>query len=241
MATQMCTGSPTFNEAVSSHAFSEWPDHLPGYICKTPPMGYYSAPRFAQCCSGPVYNITSSTTADDPAYPVTCATLCQVDPAFDGTNDANPYGWSDYFMCLTDGGDEASNWEVVCATNSPAGTVAASSFTSTPTGDWMTRSYATDEWGRLVDATDDGSVKTSSSSSSSPAGSSTTATLPSSSTALPTGTQSRTQSPSVSSQSASSTPSATTSITTPNLAVVYKAPPKGIVASILILYLARIF
>ncbi|KAL2830497.1 hypothetical protein BDW59DRAFT_158410 [Aspergillus cavernicola] len=50
------------------------------------------------------HHITSPTTHDDPTYPVTCATLSQVDPAFGEDNEANSLGWSDFFMCLSDGG-----------------------------------------------------------------------------------------------------------------------------------------
>ncbi|EMR65039.1 hypothetical protein UCREL1_7992 [Eutypa lata UCREL1] len=118
-----CTGNPTFDLS-STSAFSEWPTKIPGLICKTPPTGSLSAARFAQCCSGEVYNVTSPTTPDDAAYPVSCATFCQIAPDFDARNDRYPYGWSDHFMCLTDGGEEASDWEVVCDTVTVKGTPA---------------------------------------------------------------------------------------------------------------------
>ncbi|OOQ87414.1 hypothetical protein PEBR_17384 [Penicillium brasilianum] len=146
MAANHCTGSPTFNE-VSSGAFSEWPENLPGLVCKTPPFGINSAPRFAQCCSGPVYNITSPTSPDSLAYPVTCATLCQIDPALGTFNDKYPYHWSDHFMCLTNGGTEPSEWEVVCDTITVRGEAAPTSFSHTPTGSWMTKSYDLDSMG----------------------------------------------------------------------------------------------
>ncbi|KAH8690761.1 hypothetical protein BGW36DRAFT_389280 [Talaromyces proteolyticus] len=146
MSAHKCVGNPTFNE-VYAGAFSEWPEKLPGVICKTPPIGTNSAPRFAQCCSGPVYNITSPTVPDDLAYPVTCATLCQISPALNADNDKNPYGWSDHFMCLTDGGIDASNWEVVCDTITVSGQSAPTSFISTPTGSWATQSDALDSLG----------------------------------------------------------------------------------------------
>ncbi|KAL2845504.1 hypothetical protein BJY01DRAFT_214169 [Aspergillus pseudoustus] len=145
-----CTGSITFNE-VSSGAITEWPSNLPGYICKTPPVGPNSDPRLPHCCSGPVYNITTPTTPDDPAYPMTCATLCQVDPALDEKNEDNPYGWSDFFMCLIDGGRLTSDTETVCGwVDAENGEPAPSSFASTPTWPAWT-SY----WTSVVYSTDD--------------------------------------------------------------------------------------
>lgn len=136
-----CTGNPTFDLS-STSAFSEWPTKIPGLICKTPPTGSLSAARFAQCCSGEVYNVTSPTTPDDAAYPMSCAAFCQIAPDFDARNDRYPYGWSDHFMCLTDGGEEASDWEVVCDTVTVKGTPAPDTYASTPTGPWVTRSYS---------------------------------------------------------------------------------------------------
>ncbi|KAL3461923.1 hypothetical protein BJX64DRAFT_259971 [Aspergillus heterothallicus] len=145
-----CTGAITFNE-VSSNAVSEWPSNLAGYICKTPPTGPNSSPRLPHCCSGPVYNITSPTTPDDPGYPMTCATICQVDPALDKLNDNNPYGWSDFFMCLIDGGRLTSDQsEVVCGEVDVEGETAPTHFSSTPTWDawssyWTSVVYTTDD------------------------------------------------------------------------------------------------
>lgn len=135
-----CAGNPTFDLSSSSAAFSEWPSRIPGLVCKTPPMGSFSAPRFAQCCSGPVYNVTSPTGPDDDAYPVSCATFCQVAPELNVANhDSNPYGFSDHYMCLTDGGTLSDDgWEVVCDTLSVAGVAPPTSYASTPTGTWMT-------------------------------------------------------------------------------------------------------
>ncbi|KAJ5215210.1 uncharacterized protein N7498_001617 [Penicillium cinerascens] len=146
MTANQCTNNPSFNE-VSAGAFSEWPENLPGLVCKTPPSGIYSAPRFAQCCSGPVYNITSPTSPGNPAYPVTCAMLCQIDPVLDKANDKYPYYWSDHFMCLTNGGTEPSNWDVVCDNLTAKGEAAPTSFSHTPMGSWMTKSYALDSLG----------------------------------------------------------------------------------------------
>ncbi|KAI0017372.1 hypothetical protein F4780DRAFT_755618 [Xylariomycetidae sp. FL0641] len=143
-----CTGSPTFN-TLQGGAFAEWPANLPGIICKTPPVGAYRAERFARCCSGPVYNVTAPTAPDDAAYPVSCAALCQVAPEFDAPNDANPYGWSDSFMCLTDGGRDTAAGEIVCGTVSVPGVPMPSSFASTPDGAWATPTWwTTDSWGR---------------------------------------------------------------------------------------------
>ncbi|OJJ02326.1 hypothetical protein ASPVEDRAFT_41819 [Aspergillus versicolor CBS 583.65] len=159
MASNHCSGHVTFNE-IYHGATSEWPENLPGYICKTPPVGPESAPRLAQCCSGPVYNITSPTSPDDPAYPVTCATLCQVDPAFDAKNESNPFGWSDFFMCLTDGG-KPDGGGVNCDTVTVKGEPAPTSFSSTPSGSWLQdwtsywtyESYSDDLFGHWMEAT----------------------------------------------------------------------------------------
>ncbi|KAL2837136.1 hypothetical protein BJX68DRAFT_25370 [Aspergillus pseudodeflectus] len=145
-----CTGGVTFNQ-IYSNAITEWPSNLPGYICKTPPVGPNSDSRLAHCCSGPVYNITAPTTPDDPAYPVTCATLCQIDPALDAKDEDNPYGWSNLFMCLTDGGRLASDKETVCDwVQAENGESAPSTFDSTPTWPAWT-SY----WTSIVYSTDD--------------------------------------------------------------------------------------
>ena len=130
-----CQGDPSF-DLRSSNSFTEWPSHLSGYVCKTPPIGIYNAPNFSKCCSGTAYDITRPTNPDDPAYPMTCAIVCQVDPAFDANNPQNPYGFSDYFMCLMEGyssSEEAG--DVVCADLDGI----QPSFRSTPTGPWMTR------------------------------------------------------------------------------------------------------
>ncbi|TPX18274.1 uncharacterized protein E0L32_002783 [Thyridium curvatum] len=135
-----CQGDVTFNE-IYRNAFSEWPRHIPGYICKTPPVGRGSAPRFAQCCSGPLYNITHITGPSDPAFPVSCAAFCQVDPKMDETNSRYPFGWSEHFMCLTNGGEEPSEWEVVCGSVSVSGMPFPTSYESTIKGPWQTKSY----------------------------------------------------------------------------------------------------
>src|SRR5687768_8112881 len=138
-----CVGSPTFNQ-IYKGAITEWPDKIPGWICKAPPFGYYSAPRFENCCSGKVYNITTPSTPDDEWYPMSCALFCQVDEAHLTRNDKYPYGWDEHFMCLTNGG-EPYHGEVICASNSPVKAPAPSTWPSTWTGAWQTKSYALDE------------------------------------------------------------------------------------------------
>lgn len=116
-----CVGSPTFEvSSKNPNRFVEWPANIGGYICKTPPFGQGNAPRFAQCCSGTVFNITSPTDKIDPAYPMSCALFCQVDPKLTELTDD---GSSPHMDCLTDGGKESSNWELVCATNPVASEV----------------------------------------------------------------------------------------------------------------------
>ncbi|KAI3318608.1 hypothetical protein HD806DRAFT_305896 [Xylariaceae sp. AK1471] len=194
----ICAGNPTFNLAEGPSADSTWPSGISGYICKTPPFGIFNAPRFSECCSGKVYNITGSASPDDPAYPVSCATFCQIDPAFDERNPENPYSFSDYFMCLTNGGKLPSNWEVICATNSIDGIPAPTSFASTPTGAWMSATSdaeftTTSESSLEITSTDTSSFP---SSTSGPAASSTdvstttqmSSSSPTGSAALPTTT-----------------------------------------------------
>src|SRR4051812_4580936 len=94
-----CTGSPTFQASSNNpNRFTEWPAKIPGFICKTPPFGRGNAPRFAQCCSGTVFNITSPTNELDQAYPVSCALFCQVDPKLvqPGADGVSPHQ-----ACLT--------------------------------------------------------------------------------------------------------------------------------------------
>lgn len=147
-----CAGDVTFN-TLSSNAFSEWPESIAGIICKTPPVGRNSAPHFAQCCSGTVYNITSPTSLNDKAYPVSCATFCQISPEMNADNPNNPYGFSDHFMCLTDGTREPSSWEVVCATVTLSGVAWPTSFPNTPVLSWTTRSWTTDIYSRISEVT----------------------------------------------------------------------------------------
>lgn len=137
-----CRGSPSSNLVNSGPTFSEWPDNIPGLICKTAPFGYYHAPRLAECCSGKVYNITEPTSPGDEAYPMSCALFCQVDPKLDESDDRYPYGFSEHFMCLSNGTEEYVGGEVICATVSAEnGAVAPTSYPHTWTGDWQTRTY----------------------------------------------------------------------------------------------------
>ncbi|KAK1706245.1 hypothetical protein BDP67DRAFT_182105 [Colletotrichum lupini] len=147
-----CAGDVTFN-TLSSNAFPEWPESIAGIICKTPPVGRNSAPHFAECCSGTVYNITSPTSPNDQVYPVSCATFCQVSPEMNADNPNNPYGFSNHFMCLTDGAREPSSWEVVCATVTPPGVAWPTSFPNTPVLSWKTRSWTTDIYSRINEVT----------------------------------------------------------------------------------------
>ncbi|KAL4911021.1 hypothetical protein BDW74DRAFT_172475 [Aspergillus multicolor] len=137
MSEQKCSGHVTF-DLNYSNAYTEWPENLPGLICKTPPVGPESAPRFAQCCSGTVYNITEPTTPDHSAYPVSCALLCQVDPNLDVIKGDTPYGWDDHFMCLTDGGQDNSGGDVTCDTFTVEGKPMPTEYASTPSGSWVT-------------------------------------------------------------------------------------------------------
>jgi len=129
----VCAGSPTFEAGSKNpNRFLEWPVNIPGYICKTPPFGRGNAPRFSQCCSGPVFNVTSPSSRGDVEYPMSCAVFCQVDPRLGEPDEGNPDDgglMSRHMMCLTDGGKAPGDWEVVCATNTVAGSV------SLPTSD----------------------------------------------------------------------------------------------------------
>ncbi|KAK1633325.1 hypothetical protein BDP81DRAFT_434680 [Colletotrichum phormii] len=156
-----CVGDVTFN-TLSSNAFSEWPESIAGIICKTPPVGRNSAPRFAECCSGTVYNITSPTSPSDMAYPVSCATFCQISPQMNVDNPQNPYGFSDHFMCLTDGTREPSSGEVVCATVTLPGVAWPTVFPNTPVLSSKTRSWTTDIYSRISEVTSLGDSQTAS-------------------------------------------------------------------------------
>ncbi|UQC75017.1 uncharacterized protein CLUP02_01670 [Colletotrichum lupini] len=205
-----CAGDVTFN-TLSSNAFSEWPESIAGIICKTPPVGRNSAPHFAECCSGTVYNITSPTSSNDQVYPVSCATLCQISPEMNADNPDNPYGFSNHFMCLTDGTREPSSWEVVCATVTPPGVAWPTSFPNTPVLSWKTRSWTTDIYSRISEVT---SVVESPATSP-------TATV---TTDITTSSSSQEASISMSDSSAASTPITTASSTHTSAAV---ATPTG--------------
>lgn len=70
--------------------------------------GLNRPPNLATCCTGPVFNTT--TTPDHPNV-LYCAAYDEYDA--EATYD-NPYGYSDFFLCLTDDGTESSGWGVVC-------------------------------------------------------------------------------------------------------------------------------
>lgn len=83
MVTKACTRSTA----------PQLPTNLPYYACAVNP---YLAPNtFATCCSGPIIN---TTTLSDLADHASCAAYCPVTD--DAPNPANPYGYSDFFMCL---------------------------------------------------------------------------------------------------------------------------------------------
>ncbi|KAL4865300.1 hypothetical protein BDV12DRAFT_174824 [Aspergillus spectabilis] len=113
------------------------PNNLPGYVCITQPVGTHGVDRFRECCWGEVYNITEPTTPDHPAYPVSCGLVCQVHPSWEGPNYNNPIGYSDLFMCWTDGGrlDGVELGDSWCWMNSLADEPAPTSFPSTPVWD----------------------------------------------------------------------------------------------------------
>lgn len=141
------TMSWTIPDPIPAGSSPEWPANMSGFICKTPPTGPASAPRFAQCCSGTVYNITSPTSPGDPGYPVSAATLCQVDPALAQNDPKYPFEWSEHFMCLTNGGKEPSYWSVTCANVTMPSNPAPTSFIHSPTGWWITKSWDHDRMG----------------------------------------------------------------------------------------------
>ncbi|RBQ87020.1 hypothetical protein VDGD_05049 [Verticillium dahliae] len=149
-----CTGSPSYNLVNPSNTWNEWPENISGFVCKSPPIGYYSSTNFAKCCSGEVYNITEPVAQDHPFYPMSCAIVCLVDPELDASNDKYPYSFSEHFMCLNDfpEGEDTSGYrhdgEVVCATVTAAGVPAPTTFASTPTGAWQTKSYSDYGYGR---------------------------------------------------------------------------------------------
>ncbi|KAF3355681.1 hypothetical protein VdG1_03973 [Verticillium dahliae VDG1] len=126
-----CTGSPSYNLVNPSNTWNEWPENISGF-----------------CCSGEVYNITEPVAQDHPFYPMSCAIVCLVDPELDASNDKYPYSFSEHFMCLNDfpEGEDTSGYrhdgEVVCATVTAAGVPAPTTFASTPTGAWQTKSYS---------------------------------------------------------------------------------------------------
>ncbi|KAK3377491.1 hypothetical protein B0H63DRAFT_477290 [Podospora didyma] len=145
MPTPTCIGSPTFNTVRNTgYEFSEWPKNLKGLVCKTPPFGRESNPRFAQCCSGTLYNITGPTDPTHPAYPMSCAQVCLISPANGADNDRYPYHFSEHFMCLSDGGtadDRGDGGFVACATLGLPDSW-PTSYPNTPSGSWQTRQYS---------------------------------------------------------------------------------------------------
>jgi len=139
-----CTGSPSNNLVNNPNYGYQWPNgsDISGYVCTTPPIGIYSAPRFAQCCTGPVHNITAPTEPGDESYPASCVAWCYVDWHQDITGNAspsNPYGFSENFLCNfpmdADGNPIGRSGSIICAfINDPEGQ--ASSETTYPTATW---------------------------------------------------------------------------------------------------------
>lgn len=124
-------------------ATNPWPANLPGMICKSAPLGVHASHRLSQCCSGKVYNITTPTTPDSLAYPIYCGLVCQINPSMLEPNDANPFGYSDMWKCLIDAGYDLGGGQVQCSENKIKG-VPMPKFTSKPTGDWVSKSWAPD-------------------------------------------------------------------------------------------------
>jgi hypothetical protein len=127
---------------------SEWPDDIPGLICKTAPFGYYAHARFAECYSGKVYNNISPTSPGDEAYPVSCGLFCQIDPKLDVRNGRYPLGWSEHFMCLINGvidgpSDPLTQGEVFCDTVSSAKNGEEAPTEYLDDEDWQIKSYTT--------------------------------------------------------------------------------------------------
>ncbi|KAI0396326.1 hypothetical protein F5Y17DRAFT_419524 [Xylariaceae sp. FL0594] len=135
----ICAGNPTLWQGGGpdgSVPAAKWPHYIAGYLCQTPPFGIFSAPGFAACCPGRVYNVTAPSSADEEeTYPLSCAALCVVDPGTISSSSSalllsllepppsaekkkrSPV--DDFHRCIGDQGDGAgSSWELVCALNS---------------------------------------------------------------------------------------------------------------------------
>lgn len=82
-ANATCTGNPSFqsqNRPDVNYVGSQIPGGLHGYICRTPPFGTFSCPRFHECCgSQPFQNITSYDAAS-PFAPASCVSWCAFYP-----------------------------------------------------------------------------------------------------------------------------------------------------------------
>ncbi|KAK0716172.1 hypothetical protein B0H67DRAFT_610758 [Lasiosphaeris hirsuta] len=123
-----CANNPSIQpDSRSPNVFPhEWPALITGFLCKTPPVGIHAHPRFAQCCDGPVYNVTSPTVEGEVGFPVACAVFCQVDPA--------RFARLEYADCMFgDEGDSKAVWEVECAENGVATTGGGAGTTGTAT------------------------------------------------------------------------------------------------------------
>ena len=125
------------------------PVDMPGWVCKTPPFGKYSAQRLSKCCSGTFYNITEPVDIDHPAWPVSCGAICRVDQAFDQPNPDYPYEYGEFEKCVFDAGEDGG----VLSRQGPNTPDPSISFTTTPTGPWQTKSWVTDD-ARMTDDSD---------------------------------------------------------------------------------------
>ncbi|KAF2157268.1 hypothetical protein K461DRAFT_264192 [Myriangium duriaei CBS 260.36] len=151
-STAACTGSPSLNLVIDPHIGYQWPNNsqVSGYVCTTAPFGEYSAQRFAACCQGTVHTVSQPTAPGDISYPASCVSWCFVNATSDitgNTTPANPYGFSDYFLCLYPGtyaqDQGAGQGGVTCGwVNDPNGP--ASTATQSPSPTWnLQSSYST--------------------------------------------------------------------------------------------------
>lgn len=125
--TTRCAGSPSLDLYQDPTIGYQYPNSssVSGCVCLSPPFGYYATPSFAQCCTGPVHNVTSPSMPGKLSYPAKCVAWCYVVSTLDilgNTTPDNPYGFSDLFLCLTGNSTTSSNGGVTRGfVNDPAG------------------------------------------------------------------------------------------------------------------------